>query len=173
MAFLFFIILILSIFTIVKPEVAWYLSTGWKLRDAEPSDLALAVNRVSGVVLSIISVIVIINNITDSSAANNWPKNFVNQLSVETVEKIELRFDKVIPKEEIGNVVEIIRDVDFRKIDRQYSYVCSYTIEITFIYGERETIYCMGDRFWLSPRGLDYDYEFRSSELKKLLDKLI
>ena len=42
------------------PQVAWYLETGWKIKDAEPSDAALIWNRVGGVVALIIAVIMMI-----------------------------------------------------------------------------------------------------------------
>lgn len=46
----FFIFLIVGIISIVSPETAWYLSEGWRFRDAEPSDHVLVYIRVAGVV---------------------------------------------------------------------------------------------------------------------------
>ena len=42
------------------PQAAWYLETGWKIKDAEPSDAALTWNRVGGVVALIIAAVMII-----------------------------------------------------------------------------------------------------------------
>ena len=42
------------------PQAAWYLETGWKIKDAEPSDAALMWNRVGGVVALIIAAIMMI-----------------------------------------------------------------------------------------------------------------
>ena len=42
------------------PQAAWYLETGWKIKDAEPSDAALIWNRVGGVVALIIAVVMMI-----------------------------------------------------------------------------------------------------------------
>ena len=42
------------------PQAAWYLETGWKIKDAEPSDAALTWNRVGGVVALIIAAIMMI-----------------------------------------------------------------------------------------------------------------
>ena len=39
-----------------SPRTAWYLEIGWKLRDAEPSDLALGANRVGGVVVALLGL---------------------------------------------------------------------------------------------------------------------
>lgn len=40
----------------IFPEAIWFLSIGWRLRDAEPSNLALGVHRFSGIVITIIGV---------------------------------------------------------------------------------------------------------------------
>ena len=42
------------------PQLTWYLDVGWKVKDAEPSEAALAWNRGIGVVLLIIAGIMIL-----------------------------------------------------------------------------------------------------------------
>lgn len=42
------IALIIGVVNIASPETAWYLSDGWKYKDAEPSDEALLLTRVGG-----------------------------------------------------------------------------------------------------------------------------
>ncbi|MBA2176122.1 hypothetical protein H0266_14590 [Halobacillus locisalis] len=37
-------------------RTAWYLEIGWKLRGAEPSDLALGANRVGGVIVALLGL---------------------------------------------------------------------------------------------------------------------
>lgn len=37
-----------GLFNLLAPEAAWFLAQGWKFRDAEPSDLALAMHRFGG-----------------------------------------------------------------------------------------------------------------------------
>ena len=37
-----------GVFNLVSPRTAWYLSYGWRFRDAEPSDEALVLGRVGG-----------------------------------------------------------------------------------------------------------------------------
>lgn len=39
-----------GIFSVSAPETAWMLSHGWRYKDAEPSDMALAANRISGAI---------------------------------------------------------------------------------------------------------------------------
>lgn len=40
----------------IFPQAIWFLSIGWRLRDAEPSNLALGVYRFGGIVVTIIGV---------------------------------------------------------------------------------------------------------------------
>ena len=42
------------------PKAAWFLEVGWKLKDAEPSDAALAWNRGIGILLLIIAAVMLI-----------------------------------------------------------------------------------------------------------------
>lgn len=51
-----FIILLLGLFNLFFPKAAWYLEIGWKLKDAEPSDGVLILNRVIGIIVCIIGV---------------------------------------------------------------------------------------------------------------------
>ena len=42
------------------PQLTWYLDVGWKVKDAEPSEAALAWSRIVGVVLLLIAVVMMI-----------------------------------------------------------------------------------------------------------------
>ena len=43
------IIILSSVLAIISPRTAWYLQEGWKYKNVEPSDAALAMVRISGV----------------------------------------------------------------------------------------------------------------------------
>lgn len=47
-----------GVFCAVWPRAAWELSHGWRFRNAEPSDAALAVNRICGVLVVLVGIIV-------------------------------------------------------------------------------------------------------------------
>jgi hypothetical protein len=49
-----FILIIVGIIGAAFPQAMWYMSEGWKFKDAEPSDFYLIMNRVMGVVAVII-----------------------------------------------------------------------------------------------------------------------
>ena len=53
-------LLAVGVFNAVKPEVAWYLEYGWRFKDAEPSDSAIALNRLGGAVAIIAAVFLIV-----------------------------------------------------------------------------------------------------------------
>jgi hypothetical protein len=48
--------IIFGILATWKPYIAWYLEIGWKLMDAEPSELALIWNRILGIILTLVGV---------------------------------------------------------------------------------------------------------------------
>lgn len=54
-----FLLLILGLFSAAVPRISWYLGYGWRFKGAEPSDLALAVCRGSGIAAVVIGVILL------------------------------------------------------------------------------------------------------------------
>lgn len=46
-----------SLFNLLAPRAAWYLEIGWKIKDSEPSDLAIILHRVMGLILIIIGLL--------------------------------------------------------------------------------------------------------------------
>ena len=49
----------LGILQAVFPQAFWFVNHGWKYRDAEPSELALGLGRVGGVLIDIIGLIML------------------------------------------------------------------------------------------------------------------
>ena len=56
---LIFLFLIVGVFNAAFPYAAWYLEYGWRYKNAEPSDMALGLSRLGGIVAIIIAVIMI------------------------------------------------------------------------------------------------------------------
>lgn len=54
MALFAFIFIILGTIGTFFPKVSWYMSEGWKFKDAEPSTSALIIARLGGVISIII-----------------------------------------------------------------------------------------------------------------------
>lgn len=42
------LLIVIGLWNVISPESAWYASSGWRYKDAEPSDDALYVHRVAG-----------------------------------------------------------------------------------------------------------------------------
>jgi uncharacterized membrane protein len=57
-----FIILLIGLFNIFFPRAAWFLEIGWKIKDAEPSETALILNRVVGIIICIIAIFYMIGS---------------------------------------------------------------------------------------------------------------
>ena len=53
------LILILGIFNILAPRASWYLGHGWMYKDAEPSDMAVVFNRITGVIVVVIAIVLL------------------------------------------------------------------------------------------------------------------
>ena len=49
-----------GIFSIACPQTVWYWESGWRYKDAEPSDTALSVARISGAAALIIGIIIVL-----------------------------------------------------------------------------------------------------------------
>lgn len=56
-AFMIILLIIIGLANIIAPYASWYLSYGWRYKNAEPSDAALVMNRIGGVVIIIIAII--------------------------------------------------------------------------------------------------------------------
>ena len=54
---LIFFLLVIGVINTAWPQAAWYLETGWKIKDAEPSDAALGWNRGVGIILLVIAAV--------------------------------------------------------------------------------------------------------------------
>ena len=51
------LMIVIGAFNLHFPNKAWYLSYGWRFKDAEPSDTVLVVSRISGVVAIVIGLV--------------------------------------------------------------------------------------------------------------------
>lgn len=52
-------LMMLGMFQAVAPRISWYLGYGWRYKDAEPSDAALALGRGGGILAIVIGVILL------------------------------------------------------------------------------------------------------------------
>ncbi len=57
--FLIVLFIALGLWNVVSPYTSWYLSHGWKYKNAEPSEAVLIVSRIAGGILVLAGVILI------------------------------------------------------------------------------------------------------------------
>lgn len=57
MGFIALIFIAMGILNVIKPRTGWYLSIGWKFKNAEPSDLALGMQVLGGIIAIIIGIV--------------------------------------------------------------------------------------------------------------------
>ena len=169
--FIALIVFLFSMISIFSPRTSWYLSTGWRFKDAEPSDLALSLNRFIGVVTAIISIIIIISSISDSISVNNWPDSFIERLESDDVESVAISVgideDIQLDPTEAKTIASIIRNVHMNKTSRKSMRGYSESIVINFKTHYKVTIYSIGDSFTIELVGSDIEYNFHSEELEK------
>lgn len=53
------LMIIIGLFNLASPRTAWYLSCGWRFKDAEPSEAALVLGRLGGGVLMLVGAIIL------------------------------------------------------------------------------------------------------------------
>lgn len=166
------LVLIMSIVAIFAPHTSWYLSTGWRFKNAEPSNLILAVNRIVGFIAAFISVFVIVSSFGNSVSQNNWTDKFVGRLESDQVESISIGiFDTIrLENEEAKNIANIIRNINMEKRDAQDVSGYSEVIIIDFVHHDKVKIYNLGSKFWINTDEVNVEYLFTSKALQDWLN---
>jgi hypothetical protein len=166
------LVLIMSIIAIFAPRITWFLSTGWRFKNAEPSDLVLSLNRIGGVIATVISVFVIVTSLGNSVSQNNWVDKFVERLETDQVDSISIGvFDNIrLENEEDKNIANIIRNIDMEKRDVQNLSGFSEVIVIDFIHHNQVKIYNLGSKFWIETDEVNVEYHFTSKALQDWLN---
>ncbi|MBQ3061786.1 MAG: hypothetical protein IJD02_05020 [Lachnospiraceae bacterium] len=54
------VLVVVGIMSIASPSAVWYLEYGWRYKDAQPSDEAIAMNRFVGIIAIIAAVAILI-----------------------------------------------------------------------------------------------------------------
>lgn len=115
------VLLIGGFLVFTAPEALWYLEEGWKHKNAEPSDIALLMNKIGGVVGALVGVGMIIYGLAGSFSElmpGNELRGVMKVNNIDTV-KVTSALEEVIflGEEEIKEVVEIIREADLKELN--------------------------------------------------------
>ncbi|MCG7378088.1 hypothetical protein MH215_13885 [Paenibacillus sp. ACRSA] len=171
-AFIGVLALILGALFAIWPYLGWYLRLGWRLKDAEPSDLALSVDRILGVVLVIIGLILIVSSCSTGSQSNHtWAEQFKKKLDAGQVKEISIGMfnPTTLSEEETNTVVQLIQHAELRPFDTGNAFGSSNAGKITFMDGLSVELVIWGSSggIELHPDATQTKYEIMSEELKE------
>jgi len=163
------ILIVFGLISAVSPQSAWYMSIGWKFRDAEPSDAALAMHRITGVIGVIMGIIFIVSSCSFGFVSTKWEKQFQERVEAGEVASITFGYgQKRISAEEQDSLVGMIKEATLKRFELGSSYGYSGSGEITFRDGERVELILFGPSggIELHPREVSDAYRIESQELE-------
>ncbi|WP_454189863.1 DUF6199 family natural product biosynthesis protein [Paenibacillus sp. Marseille-Q7038] len=163
--------IIVGLIAAISPYSAWYLSVGWKFKDAEPSDLALGVERIVGIVLVIAGFIMVVSSCSAGSADRNWPDQFKEKITAGEVQEISIGWvtPVTLSFEETTEVVRMMEEAALIPMDSSNVYGANNTGSIMFTDQTTVEIVFFGNsgRIELHPNNTDKIYIIDSEGLEK------
>lgn len=170
------VLLLVGLFHLAFPYVSWFLSIGWKIRDAEPSDAYLGFTRVGGGIAAGVGLITLIVGILQALVGNYYNTNtfatFAKEMTVSNIRSIREQHSSVrATPAQIREFVHDIRGVEitYTVTGGGFSGVNSFTISCRDGYAASLINVDNGGMFgvasgtaWGAP-----DYEFHSASLAR------
>lgn len=172
----FIILMIIGLVNVLSPQTAWYLRDGWRYKDAEPSDFALSMNRIVGVLILVIGIIVMIFNFGSCLSSSSGVNSLKTQFDEENVKSISITYnlnvDKELNEEQIERFASIIKSENIQKASREDnggSVSGSYILDakIYFKDGSTADFSTLNNNFDISYEGKNY--KLNSSTLASFL----
>lgn len=168
-----FLLIVFGALGAAFPYAAWYLSIGWKIEDAEPSEAALAVNRVGGVVAVIIGLIVLVSSCS-AQGDSNYGEYFQKRLNdAGYVQAIRVGIGdsaKALPQEELDRAVDLMAHAKMTAFDPGDAYGAMGEATIVYSDGTTDELLLFGPSggIELHPPTAGKAYKFGSTELESL-----
>ncbi len=155
----------------ISPYSAWYLSTGWKFKDAEPSEAALLMNRLGGIAGVIVGLVVLVSSCSMAGGEKAFIEQFQNSLLAGEVRDIKVGFVEArsLSKEDLDRAVELMASSPMSAFDPGNSYGSSGAATIYYEDGTTDELVLFGPS-----RGIELHpssgkaYRFDSTELESL-----
>ena len=149
----------------LAPRAAWYLSVGWKLRDAEPSDTYLIMNRLGGGLAIFVAIILFITSAVHYHNVASEESNLHQLIKNTPIESITIQMASVTINDK-ASFKNWILDPDWVKVDsNDLSFGASSEIAIRFNNNQVVTIdHLMNGKFRLADQSSHY-YDFSSPDL--------
>lgn len=169
-----FLLMLFGLFSTLFPYPAWYLSIGWRIKDAEPSEAALFMNRAVGVVAAIVGLIIMVSSCSLGGGSSEAASAFQKRLQfVDEVRDIKMGMSADLPsvlsKEEVAHAVDLMAHAKMKGFTLGSSY--SGAGEATIVYKDwttDELLITTSGGIELIPRTGDKAYLFQSDELESL-----
>lgn len=171
--FMFFIVGLVMAFW---PYSAWYLSVGWQLKDAQPSNLALSIGRINGSIFVIVGFVMMVSSCSlGGSADRNWSEQFKEKLAAGEVQEITIGMitPVTLTLEETIVVTNMIQEAELRAFDPGDSYAANDTGRILFKDKTSIELVIFGPSggIELHPDNTEEKYIIMSEDLKKWFQK--
>lgn len=154
----------------ISPYSAWYLSTGWKFKDAEPSEAALLMNRLGGIAGVIVGLVVLVSSCSMAGGERAVAKQFQNRLLAGEVRDIKVGFGEArsLSKEDLDQAVELMASSPMSAFDPGNAYGASGKATIYYEDGTTdELVFSPTGGIELHPSS-GKAYRFDSTELESL-----
>ncbi|MFF2885799.1 DUF6199 family natural product biosynthesis protein [Paenibacillus sp. NPDC057967] len=164
-----FILIIFGVISAVSPQSVWYISVGWKFKDAEPSDAALAMHRITGVIGVIVGIILIVSSCSSGFVSTKWEKQFQERIEAGEVTNISFDYNRIsITAEERDMLVRMMKEAALTRFDLGTSYGYSGSGVMTFQDGEEVKLILFGPSggIELHPSDVNHAYRIESTELE-------
>jgi hypothetical protein len=167
-AFAVFLVVI-GLFSLFAPRIAWFFSIGWKIRNSEPSDAYLIMNRIGGGIACIVAIIIFITAGTGNKETSTTEKMIRDNLTNNQIESVTLQMQPVSStdadelKKWILNSNWKKPTIDYRK---QNSFSSVAELDLHYVDGHGiEILYMGNEQFGISENTLYPEYVFSSPSL--------
>jgi hypothetical protein len=171
--FVGFVLIVLGVITVASPYAAWYLSIGWKFKDAEPSEAALFMHRLGGVIATIVGLVLLVSSCVSmfSNPGESWKKEFLQRVEAGEVSDITFGWGAgkvTLTADEREEVLGYIEEADWISFEPESMYGYSGSGEITFVDGDQAELIITAPygSVELHPRRSKYAYRLESSLLR-------
>ncbi|MFC4812922.1 hypothetical protein [Paenibacillus sp. GCM10023250] len=170
-----FLLMLLGLFNALFPYPAWYLSIGWRIKDAEPTEAALFTNRAVGVIAAIVGLIVLISSCSlGGGGSSGHVASFQKRLLAGEVQELKVMAGAeptaAVSKEELAQAVDLMAHAPMDGFTPDMLF--SGAGEVTIVYKDGTTddlLITPSGGIELHPRSSDKAYRIQSDELESLL----
>ncbi len=138
------VMMFLGVFCFVAPDTVWYLEAGWRYKDVRPSDLAIGINRIVGVVGGLVGLGMMIYGLIGCFGELMPGNGLTRYIKVENIESIKIvaRSGKsvVLEEDEVEEVVSIIKGGAVEEFNNIYAGSASRNIQEIIIKFNNEEV---------------------------------